>query len=127
MNARPPKSATPRGKSRPRPLQHLFVAEDGERHENELFFTQRDLAEHLIAAIKNDEYGDLDEVEALFQKQDEEALAADYPEGESPRLPDPEDRIDGIRDWLATHGVDVYTDELYAPVRNPATGEMGRS
>lgn len=121
MNARPPKGATPRDSSQPRPLHHLLVIEDGERHENELFLTKRELGEHVLAAIKAGEYGDEDEVDDLLQEQDEEALAADYPEGENARLPDPEDRIDGIRDWLANHGVDMYTDELYAPVRTSSS------
>lgn len=96
-------------------LQHLMLIEDGETLVNELFRTRRERAEYLIDSIKNGAYGDDESFAELLQEQDEEALQADYPEGQSARLPEPEDRMDGLKEWLCEHGVDMFFEELELP------------
>ena len=98
-----------------RTLHHLMVIDDGEVQDNALFTTSRARAEHLIESIKNGSLGDSEEFQDLIDEQDEEAMQADYPEGTSPSLPEPEDRVDGIRDWLSEKGVDIYLESLSVP------------
>lgn len=96
-------------------LRHLFIIEDGETRANELFTTTGERATRLIELITSHELGDLEGFDDLLNEQNEEALAADYPEGIQPRIPSPADRIDGISEWLAEQGIDVYLDDLDIP------------
>lgn len=96
-------------------MKHLFIIEDGEVKANQVFVTERRRAEHLISLIEDDAIGDRSEFAALLDSQDMEALCADYPEGVSPSLPNPEDRLDDIKDWLAEQGIDIYLDVLDLP------------
>lgn len=93
-------------------MKHLFIIEDGEVLANELFATNAERAQFLLVFIQGEGLGDRNEFAALLAGQDMEAITADYPEGVSPSLPGPEDRFDGIKDWLAEQGVDVYIDTL---------------
>jgi len=97
---------------------HLLIINDGETQENSLHLTKRARAERLIDLIRNDELGceissELDEV---MRESDEEAAAADYPEGVTPRPPRPEDYVDAIGDLLQSNDFDLHLDELEAPI-----------
>lgn len=98
-------------------LKHMILIRDGESLENRLFRTERELAEFLIDALIDDEYVDKDEFVELLAKQDAAALLADPVNG---HVPEPEARVYGIADWLASVDVDLYVDELEIPEADSA-------
>lgn len=98
-------------------LHSLVLLYDGETQESMLFRSEADRAQYLYEALEKGEYGDEGFAE-LVQEQDEEAMQADYPEGVSPSLPRPIDRIDGIKEWLECEGFDLYLETLRPTVRS---------
>lgn len=102
-------------------IKHLMIIEDSEVRENSLHQSERARAERLIELIRDGSLGDdlAEQVAAVLQAADEEALAADYPEAVSPSLPRPEDYVDTLREWLASEGSDVFIETLSLPGFNP--------
>lgn len=101
-------------------LKHLLVIEDGKLIENSLHPSERARGEHLSALILGGVLGDdiADQAPSIMQEADQEALQADYPSGYGASMPRPEDYVDPLRDWLATEGIDVFTEDLALPLQS---------
>ncbi len=98
-------------------LKQFILISDGELLENTIHLTEHDRAEALIASINAGNIGDADEFKELIREQNEEAMAAEYPEGVSPSVPEPIDRVYGLKDWLASQGYDLYLEDVVLPDR----------
>lgn len=97
----------------PSSYHHLMLVNDGERVINQLFHSERDRAEHLIAALRSQEIDiELDDVNAAIQEADDDAAGADHPEGAQPRAARPEEYLDTLGDLLSAKGFDMYLDTL---------------
>lgn len=105
-------------------FHHLLVIKDGEVFVNELFHSKRDLAESFVTGLREDGYDigiDKEDVEAAILDADQDAAAADYPEGVSPRVHgDPEEYLDTLADLLSENDIDLHVDTIALPEGDPA-------
>ena len=93
-------------------LHHLLVISDGEVLVNELFNSKRELADSFIAGLREGSYDlgiDTEDVKQAILDADEEAAAADYPEGITPPVRgDSEEYLDMLSDLLGNENVDLH-------------------
>jgi hypothetical protein len=102
-------------------FHHLLVIGDGEVLVNELFHSKRELAESFVTGLHDNTYDiglDVEDIEAAVIEADEEAAAADYPEGVTPPAPgDPLNYLDALSELLAAENIDLHIDTICAPER----------
>lgn len=100
-------------------FHHLLVISDGAVFVNELFHSKRELAESFVTGLREGTYDigiETEEVEDAILEADEEAAAADYPEGVNPPAPgDPLGYLDALSELLSENDVDLHIDTVTAP------------
>lgn len=99
--------------------KHLLIIADGEIIENSLFQTSAERAAAFVAVAKDRKIRSFDGrlASEAIETADEAAAIADRDKGRESRTPVPEDHVDMLRDLLADNGIDVYLDDLLAPLR----------
>jgi len=100
-------------------FHHLLVISDGEVLVNELFNSRRELADSFVSCLREGTYDlgiDTEEVKQAILDADQEAAAADCPEGVNPPIHgDPEDYLDMLSDLLGAENIDLHTNTITAP------------
>lgn len=103
----------------PKSFHHLLVISDGEILVNELFNSKRELADSFVSCLREGAYDlgiDTEEVKQAILDADEEAAAADYPEGVTPPVHgDSEDYLDMLTDLLDNESVDLHINTISPP------------